>query len=386
MNKIIIVAIVTVSILLLLVFLGMQLNSEKQTQSIPTNSQITESDAKVHDAESILLLCDIDEYCIVKALRELSKQQDEQTIYDTISEVMVHIDQAGIVCHDQGHHIGSYLYAYTQDLKQALSVADRKCGGSMYHGIVENYFMSEVFFKGTNFDDVQIKDSCDQLLDDSPLLYLECVHGIGHGLVKVYGDIFSAVARCDEFETQYVQSQCQQGVFMENAVEFYSTGGGVYDEDDLLYPCNKLDSKYAENCYYYHTSYILKKTLSASESFGQCDRIIDEKQIQSCYKGMGRTLIAFVEQFQDVIYYCQTGNPEYHEFCFKGHIFVVVDQLGVDKSFQTCHSYPEQFQVECFSYIGTWILLLNLSPDQIVKECKKAGEKYYNVCLQSTFN
>ncbi len=59
MNKIIIVAIVTVSILLLLVFLGMQLNSEKQTQSIPTNSQISESDAKVHDAESILLLCDI---------------------------------------------------------------------------------------------------------------------------------------------------------------------------------------------------------------------------------------------------------------------------------------------------------------------------------------
>jgi len=365
----------------------MQPDSEKQTQSIPSNnSQLKESDIKAHHAESIWLLCNIDEHCIVEALQELSKQQDEQIIYDTISELMFNISQEGSFCHAQGHHIGSFLYAYTQDLSYALSIADRNCGGSMYHGVVETYFMSEVFFEGTNFDDVQIKDSCDQLADDSKLIYLECVHGIGHGLVKAYGDIFPAVARCDEFETQNEQSLCQQGVFMENSVEFISTGGGVYDEDDLLYPCNKLDSKYAENCYYYHTTYILMKTETVNESFEQCDRIIDEKQIQSCYKGIGRQLSAFFKELQDVIESCQLGNPEYHKFCFNGNIIVSVDQLGLDKGFQTCQIYPEQFQVDCFTFMGNWISFQNLSADQIVEECNKAGEKYNKLCLESAFN
>jgi hypothetical protein len=386
MNKIIIVAIIIVSILSLLVFLGIQPESQKQTQSVPTNnSQIKESDIQVHDAESILLLCELDEHCMIEALQEISKQQDEQTMYDTISDLMYQIDQDGFYCHPQGHHIGSFLYAHTQDLEQALSIADRKCGGSMYHGIVETYFMSEIFFEKTNFDDVQIKDSCDQLADSSQSLYFECVHGIGHGLVKAYGDIFPAVARCDEFETQEEQIHCQQGVFMENVIEFTSTDGGVFDEDDLLYPCNKMELKYAESCYYYHTSYILTKTNSISESFEQCDKITNEKQIQSCYQGIGRQLVVNTP-FKDLINYCQTGNPEYHKFCFRGIMIVVLDHLSMDTGFQACNNYPEKFQAECFFNLGSWISHQNLSREQIVEECNKAGEKYYNVCLQSALN
>ena len=390
MNKIFIIAIAAVLVTALSIYLGTEsLKSEKVTQSmtVDENSQEKITPIQAQDAESILLLCDIDEHCIVESLQELAKQQDDEIVYDTIDKIMVYIDDAGIFCHPQGHHIGSFLYAHAQDLSKALLTADRKCGGSMYHGIVETYFMTEVLLEGTNVDDIQIGDSCDQLADDSQsMIYLECVHGIGHGLVKAYGDIFPAVARCDEFETQEEQDFCQQGVFMENAVEYYATGGGVFDEDDLLYPCNQLDTKYASNCYYYHASYILKKTNSVSESFQQCDRIIDEKQIQSCYAGIARQLTPSVKQIQDVIDYCQTGNPEYHDYCFKGSIITITDQLGLDKGFQFCQLYPDEFQVECYSFMGSWISKLNLSPNQIIEECEKAGEKYYNVCLQSSVN
>jgi hypothetical protein len=246
--------------------------------------------------------------------------------------------------------------------------------------------MTEILLKDTDKDDIQIKDSCDELLNDSQLLYTECIHGIGHGLLKAYGDILPAVTRCDEFQNQMEQDHCQQGVFMENVVEFYISGGGIFDEDDLLYPCNQLDSKYAENCYYYHSSYILKKTLSASKSFEQCDRLINEIHIQSCYLGIGRQLAASITPFQRVIDYCQAGNLDYHEFCFKGIIVLTTDQLGMDKSFQTCSIYPEKFKEECFSYVGYWISQQNFSRDQIIEECNKAGVKYYDSCLQSAFN
>lgn len=387
MNKILIIAIIAIPTLSLLVFLNMQPDSKNQTQNIiKNNSEINKSDIKAHDVESILSLCNLDEHCMVEALMELSKQQDEQIIYDTISELMFHISQAESFCHTQGHHIGSFLYAYTQDLQHALSIADRKCGGSMYHGIVETYFMTEILLKDTDKDDIQIKDSCNELAEDWPLLYNECVHGIGHGLLKAYGDISPAVARCDEFQYQIEQDNCQQGVFMENVVEFYITGGGIFDEDDLLYPCNQLDSKYAANCYYYHASYILKKTLSASKSFEQCNRLIDENLIQICYIGIGRQLGASITPFQRVIDYCQAGNPDYHEFCFKGIIILITDQLETDKGFQTCAIYPEQFQEECFSFMGSWVSQQNFSRDQIIEECNKAGVQHYDVCLQSAFN
>lgn len=387
MNKIFIIAIAAVVITALSIYLVTEsVKSEKVTQSITVNENSQEKiiPTQAQDAESILLLCDIDEHCIVESLQELAKQQDDEIVYGTIDKIMAYIDDAGIYCHAQGHHIGIFLYAHAQDLSKALLTADRKCGGSMYHGIVETYFMTEVLLEGTNVEDVQITNSCEQLADDSnSVIYLECVHGIGHGLVKAYSDIFPAVQRCDEFETQVEQNRCQQGVFMANAVEYYATGGGVFDEDDLLYPCNQLDSKYTSNCYYYHVSYILKKTNSVTGSFQQCDRIIDEKQIQSCYAGIGRQLIFSVKQIEDVIDYCQTGNPEYHGYCFWGGIIAVTDQLGLDEGFETCQLYPDEFQLECYSFMGSWISRLNLTPEQIDEQCSKAGQlPYYKACLQ----
>ena len=76
----------------------------------------------------------------------------------------------------------------------------------------------------------------------------------------------------------------------------------------------------------------------------------------------------------------------HHKFCFNGNIIVSVDQLGLDKGFQTCQIYPEQFQVDCFTFMGNWISFQNLSADQIVEECNKAGEKYNKLCLESAFN
>ncbi len=375
------VGIIFSAIILSGLIINNQLLSENTEKDIILENVPQPKDTRTFDANSILSECNIDEHCIVESLQILAKQQDDKIVYATVDKIMSHIDDAGIYCHKQGHHIGIFLYAYTQDLSKALLSADRKCGGSMYHGIVETYFMSEVLLEGTNVEDVQIKNSCDQLADDTQsLIYLECIHGIGHGLVKAYGDIFPAVERCDEFETQEEQDQCQQGVFMANAVEFYATGGGVFDDKDLLYPCNQLDSKYAANCYYYHTSYILVKANSASESFQYCDKITDEKQIQSCYAGIGRQITPSVNQTQDAIDFCQIGNPKYHDYCFEGGLISVTDQLGLDEGFKACLLYPDEFSQKCYSFLGSWISRLNLSPEQIIEECSKA-EEYSDVCL-----
>ncbi len=361
--------------------------SLEESQTIQKSSLIQTDDP---NARKILMQCNIDKHCYVEALWDLAEQaQDDDIVFGAVEEIMSNVQRAGFYCHTQAHHLGGFLYAYTKDLSQALSLADRKCGGSMYHGIVETYFLTEVVFEGANVEEVEIVDLCDQVLDDSKsMIYLECVHGIGHGLAKSYDyDVFSAVKRCDEFETEDEQGFCYQGIFMENGVEYLETEGGDYDENDLLYPCNKLELKYASACYYYHTTYLLNKTKSVKEAFQLCDGLDGEKQIQNCYLGIGRQFSILSNDIKVLSQYCDLGDPKYQSLCFVGVVVVVADQHGLDKAFETCQTFPEKFKTNCYLFMGTWISKLNLTPEQINDECKKAGDvEDYKACLKFAFN
>ena len=384
MNKILIIAFLAVAVLSLVIYqLTLEFDDESKKDVISIHT-------KNPNAIKILELCDTDKHCIVEALWSLAKQEkDDAIVFTAADEIMANFQQAGFYCHQQGHHVGLFLYSFTQDLSKSLSLADRKCGGSIYHGIVENYFMTEVLFEGANVEEIDIADSCNQLLDDSKsMIYLECVHGVGHGLAKSYDyDVFSAVKRCDEFETGEEEAFCNQGVFMENVVEYHETGGGTFDENDLLYPCNQLDSKYAQNCYHYHSSYLFKNTNSASEVFQQCDKINDEEQIQSCYVGVGGQISASLEKMEEINRHCQLGDPKYQNLCFIGVVLLVADQFGLDEAFKTCQLFPEKFKQGCYLFMGSWISKLNLTSEQIDEECKKAEDlKYYKDCLKLAFN
>jgi len=397
MNKIFIIAIVVAvaafSLTYFVSFLFDESNDIQIVQNIekPQTKQMS-SPIQTDDpnARKILELCNIDEHCYVEALWDLAEQeQDDDIVFGAVEEIMSNVQRAGFYCHPQGHHIGGFLYAYTKDLPQALSVADRKCGGSMYHGIVEKYFLTEVLFEGANVEEVEIADLCDQLLDESEsMIYLECVHGIGHGLAKSYDyDVFSAVKRCDEFETKDEQIFCYQGIFMENEVEYLETGNGAFDENDLLYPCNQLESKYSPYCYYYHTTYMLQKTNSIKEAFQLCDGIIVETQIQGCYIGIGRQLSILVNQMEELTHYCEMGDPKYQRYCFGGAVVVVADQRGLDNAFETCQTFPEKYLTDCYLFLGSWISDLNLTPEEINEECKKAGDlENYQACLKFAFD
>jgi len=238
MNKILIISILTVVVsfsVALFVFSMLDEPKEPQTAQITEKSQITQKSSPIQtddpNARIILEICNIDKHCYVEALWDLAEQaQDDDVVFVAVKEIMSNVQRAGFYCHPQAHHLGGFLYAYTKDLSQALSLADRKCGGSMYHGIVEKYFLTEVLSEGANVEEIEIAHLCDQVLDESKsMIYLECVHGIGHGLAKSYDyDVFSAVKRCDEFETEDEQGFCYLGIFMENGVEYLDTGGGDF--------------------------------------------------------------------------------------------------------------------------------------------------------------
>ena len=95
-------------------------------------------------------------------------------------------------------------------------------------------------------------------------------------------DVFLAVSRCEEFEPEWEQLSCSKGVFMENVGQLGGgPAGGDFSKDDLFFPCNKLEAKFALGCYNFHASYILfKNNYDVEKSFKHCDKIIPEEFIK----------------------------------------------------------------------------------------------------------
>ena len=254
------------------------------------DEQLKNYKSENQNVQLIFSKCGIDGHCAADSMIILSKNETKQGTMNTLNEIVSTLDKTGMRCHSQSHHLGEFLYGYTGNLTEALMVADRKCGGGMYHGVIENYFQTELFFDRGNKDTIPVKETC-EILKAKPYSHMmrDCTHGTGHGLLRVYDfDVFSAIKRCDEFSNSVDQSACYRGVFMENLVEQWSGGSGTFNQNDLFYPCNSVEEKYARDCYHYQGQYILdKKKYIVEDSFQQCEKIGSETYEKYCYYGLG---------------------------------------------------------------------------------------------------
>ena len=186
------------------------------------------------------------------ALDDLNKTVSRQLVLGTFLDLVQLYDENNYSCHHEGHHLGMWLYDYTRNLKEALNYATVLCGGSVYHGIFQSYFGGEQFVHNVDKNQIMITHLCPVGQENVTWLHeRDCIHGIGHGLVKLYNyNTTAAVDRCNEFIPLWAQSACSRGVFMENNEYFFETGKGDFDKNDIYSPCDRTTEKFAPQCYY----------------------------------------------------------------------------------------------------------------------------------------
>src|SRR3972149_2564459 len=130
--------------------------------------------------KEIFSKCGIEKHCTIESLSDLAKKEDKQVVLGTVREILSTYEKIGFYCHENGHHIGMFVYGFIGNVSESISSIERRCGGSVYHGIIENYFLSAVLLENQNVKDLKITNICDDMGSD--LLKVECLHGIGHGL------------------------------------------------------------------------------------------------------------------------------------------------------------------------------------------------------------
>ena len=362
-----------------------QLKMDKSEES--DNLETQNISPEIMYSQQIFDSCEYDMHCVVELLSNNTREMDKTMAMATFEELksLYHKKQVNSRCHSIAHHLGEWVYGYTQNIEESLQYADPlSCGGGIYHGVFENYF-SILNFEGVVPEQVEIKQLCNAIEDDYYSLDMaHCFHGIGHGLMFLYDyDVFSAVKRCEDFNTDLEQNSCANGVFMQNVLKYFETGEGDFDQDDILYPCNEMISQFVPTCYIWQGAYILKqRDFEVYSSFRECDKI-NQEFIKYCYYGIGAELESDAGgKMELALLYCQAGNiSSYHQSCFRG-MLMKTSMVYLDSGFGFCPLVPEQFKEECYDGLGYWINLRHGSDEEKEKDCSKAeNTQYFEICM-----
>ena len=322
--------------------------------------------------------CGIEKHCTVEGLWDLAKLEDKQTALASTKEILAIYDEIGFYCHENGHHLGMFVYGLTGDLSEAISSVERRCGGSVYHGIIENYFMTSLLLKNQKIEDLKITNICDAI-SGSDLKKYECLHGIGHGLFKSYNnDLFLALNRCEEFEDP---ANCYHGVFMEYSIDYFKDNKESLNGEYIIKTCSSLEKKYQSVCYVYQANnIIISKKFSTKESLALCDTIENKDSIKHCYNGVGVQIFNGEENIEGLVSECLTGNPNYQTYCLGGIESKILYERGIDNGFKFCKIIPEKSKYDCYTLIGDWIR--SYSSSDLKKACSSAESgKYYEICV-----
>jgi hypothetical protein len=285
-------------------------------------------------------------------------------------------------CHRIAHTIGAAsLQHFDGSVARALTAGRATCWSGYYHGVVENSFA------GTPRDQLASKSRgiCvgDEIRSTSFLAY-QCVHGLGHGLMIHTGyDLPESLRVCDGLDTEWDQTSCHAGVFMENISSSYGVESRWLRDDDLLYPCNDIADKHKLYCYLIVTSRILsangydwKKTVATCMES-------DPDWVGTCFQSLGRDASGTTRQnAEQILDICGLAGKLARECIYGAARDIVSNDAGPRRAIPLCEDAPAAARAYCFEGIGTILGGLHASRDDRRTACRQVTRRFFPACAR----
>ena len=254
-------------------------------------------------------------------------------------------------CHQLTHVIGNTAVDREHgDIAAAFKSGDSFCWSGYYHGVVERAVkeMGEAAFIAHTDTLCAAIPGKDRYSFD----YYNCVHGLGHGIMAVEdNELFTSLPLCDHLTGEWEKKSCYGGVFMENIMEDNRTHFAKYlKKDDLMYPCNAVDTTYKEQCYLMQTSYALSQTnYDFKNAFNLCASV-EPAFRDTCAQSIGRDASgSTVSDVEKTVLNCSFANNDNQEVnCITGAVKDFISYFhGDTEAARLCRALPERFSVGC---------------------------------------
>ncbi len=300
--------------------------------------------------------------CEKKHLELITSSLGPKAAMTDLKNQYAHIPEVVSDCHQLGHAVGNAAVdVYNGDIAQAFLYGDSFCWSGYYHGVVERAVerIGEAqFIARANF-------LCEAIpgKDRYSFEYYNCVHGLGHGLMAVTkNELFKSLPMCDKLSGDWERKSCYGGVFMENIMVDNRNHYAKYlKKDDLMYPCNAVDTVYKEQCYLMQTSYALSQTnYSFAGAFKLCSGV-DVDFRNTCAQSIGRDASGnSVSNVARTVSSCALALDDTQQSnCYVGAVKDFISYFhGGDQAHQLCLAAPERFRDVCLQTAATYITTL----------------------------
>jgi hypothetical protein len=326
--------------------------------------------------------CDGDFACLEQAFGNLAYRDGPNPTIRLFDRLMTTDDAVEGNCHRIVHMIGSASLArYHGNVAKAFAEGSASCWSGYYHGILSNAFT-----------DVELEDIgpasrglCeDEEIRATDYLAYQCVHGLGHGLMIYTGyNLPLSLETCDELATEWDQSSCSGGVFMENVTPSLGSTTEWLKEDDPVYPCNTVAKRHKYYCYLMVTSRILEvNSYDWAETAALC-RSVEKDWVAICFQSYGRDASGSTRQDAgEIVRLCRLAGRWESDCIYGAARDITSNDAGAKRARVLCERAPDPLRGTCFNGIGTILSGLSASEDEIRAACAAATTRYLSACLQ----
>ncbi len=289
-------------------------------------------------------------------------------------------------CHRIAHTIGSAALArFDGNVAAAFAQGSASCWSGYYHGILERAFTEASSRE-------EVGDVARRLCDDDGIrrttfVFYQCVHGLGHGLMIWSGyDLPFSLEVCDRLETDWDQSSCTGGVFMENIASSYGVRSEWIRDDDPVYPCQTVEERHKLYCYLMVTSRINElNSFDWTKTAAVC-RNVEEDWVETCFESYGRDASGSTRQnVAEVARICRLAGG-WAESCYYGAARDMTSNYANGRrASQLCARSPARFRERCFYGIGTILGSLHAGPGARRTACTDVSPPRYRAsCIAGT--
>ena len=324
----------------------------------------------------------LDTECRRQAFGNIAFREGPKQALDEFAKKMKDDPAVESDCHRIVHTIGSASLArYDGDVAKALSEGQATCWSGYYHGVVERAF------GGTPREQLPSRSRAicvgDEIRKTGYIAY-QCVHGLGHGLMIHTGyDLPESLRVCDSLATEWDQTSCHAGVFMENVSSSYGIKSRWLRDDDLIYPCNEVKQKHKLYCYLMVTSRILAANgYSWKKTVATC-RKSDRGWVTTCFQSLGRDASGTTRQnAKEILGICALAGDMERECVYGAARDIVSNDAGPKRAVPLCDGAPKSMKAYCFEGIGTILGGLHTYREERRAACRAVTTRYFDDCAR----
>ncbi len=289
-------------------------------------------------------------------------------------------------CHRIAHTIGSAALArFSGDVGEAFAKGSSSCWSGYYHGILER-----AFTEASSRDEVAgvARQLCsDAGIRTSSFVLYQCVHGLGHGLMIWSGyDLPFSLSVCDGLETDWDQTSCTGGVFMENIASSYGVRSKWLRDDDPVYPCDAMKERHKLYCYLMVTSRINELNGFDWKKTAAVCRGVEAGWIETCFESYGRDASGSTRQdAAEAARICGFAGA-WTDACFYGAARDMTSNYANGRRASVlCGRAPPPVRSRCFYGIGTVLGTLVSEPGARRADCADIAPPDFRAsCLSGT--